>query len=90
MFIYAIYTRQRYTNTSREVLRIEGTLRSPVNTCITDITTGRQTINAYKIEKFMLSRYSYAQNRNGSAWVLIRQMMMWLQLRLDISSERLN
>ena len=36
--------------TSREVQRIEGILRSPVNTCYTEAITGRTTIDAYKIQ----------------------------------------
>ena len=64
-------------------MRIEGTLRSPVNTCITDANAGRVTINAYGIEKYMIDNYNRCQNKNGTAWVLIKQLIMWLQLRLD-------
>ena len=64
-------------------MRIEGTLRSPVNTCITDANAGRVTINAYGIEKYMIDNYNRCQNQNGTAWVLIKQLIMWLQLRLD-------
>ena len=42
--------RQKYVRTSREVQRIEGILRSPVNTCYTETITGRTTIDAYKIQ----------------------------------------
>ena len=83
MFAGVIYLRQMYVRTSREVLRIEGTLRSPVNTTITEAATGRMTINAYKIEDFMIDKFNNAQNRNGSAWVLIKQLISWLQFRLD-------
>jgi len=72
-----------YVRTSREVLRIEGTLRSAVNTSITEAATGRMTINAYQIEQFMIDKFNKAQNRNGSAWVLIKQLISWLQFRLD-------
>ena len=83
MFAGVIYLRQMYVRTSREVLRIEGTLRSPVNTTITEAATGRMTINAYRIENFMIEKFNSAQNRNGSAWVLIKQLISWLQFRLD-------
>ena len=54
-------------------MRIEGTLRSPVNTCITDANAGRVTINAYEIEKYMIDNYNQHQNKNGTAWVLIKE-----------------
>ena len=41
------------------------------------------TINAYKIEDYMIDKFNNAQNRNGSAWVLIKQLISWLQFRLD-------
>ena len=44
------FIRQKYVRTSREVQRIEGILRSPVNTCYTETITGRSTIDAYKIQ----------------------------------------
>ena len=64
--------RQKYVRTSREVMRIEGTLRSPVNTCITDANAGRVTINAYGIEEYVIDNYNTSQNKNGAAWVLIK------------------
>ena len=54
-------------------MRIEGTLRSPVNTCITDANSGRVTINAYGIEKYVIDNYNESQNKNGTAWVLIKE-----------------
>ena len=49
-----LWNRQKYVRTSREVQRIEGILRSPVNTCYTETITGRSTIDAYKIQvKFL-------------------------------------
>ena len=41
------------------------------------------TINAYQIENFMIEKFNKAQNRNGAAWVLIKQLISWLQFRLD-------
>ena len=70
---FKLIKRQKYVRTSREVMRIEGTLRSPVNTCITDANAGRVTINAYEIERYMLDNYNKHQNKNGTAWVLIKE-----------------
>lgn len=56
-------------------MRIEGTLRSPVNTCITDANSGRVTINAYGIEKYVINNYNINQNKNGTAWVLIKEII---------------
>ena len=70
--------RQKYVRTSREVMRIEGTLRSPVNTCITDANSGRVTINAYGIEKYVIENYNQSQNKNGTAWVLIKESFIKL------------
>ena len=70
---FKLIKRQKYVRTSREVMRIEGTLRSPVNTCITDANAGRVTINAYEIEKYMIDNYNKHQNKNGTAWVLIKE-----------------
>ena len=59
-------------------MRIEGTLRSPVNTSITDATAGRVTINAYGIEDYVIDNYNKNQNKNGAAWVLIKESFLSL------------
>ena len=59
-----LWNRQKYVRTSREVQRIEGILRSPVNTCYTETITGRSTIDAYKIQ---------VKSYNGKHWTDVAQ-----------------
>ncbi|XP_066090519.1 ATP-binding cassette sub-family C member 4 [Saccopteryx bilineata] len=75
--------RRYFLQTSRDVKRLESTMRSPVFSHLSSSLQGLWTIRAYRTEERFQELFDAHQDLHSEAWFLFLTTSRWFALRLD-------
>ncbi|KAM9674361.1 LOW QUALITY PROTEIN: ATP-binding cassette sub-family C member 4-like [Dama dama] len=78
--------RRYFSETSRDVKRLECATRSPVFSHLASSLRGLWTIRAYKAEQKFQKLFDIHQDLHSEAWFLVLTMSQWLAVYLDVIS----
>ena len=83
VFILFFLLRRFYLQTSRNVKRLEGVLKSPVFSQLSSSLNGLTSIRAFKAQNMMVDEFDYHQDIHSSAWFAHIATSRWLAVYLD-------
>jgi ABC-type multidrug transport system fused ATPase/permease subunit len=75
--------RLRYTVCSREIRRLESTLRSPIYSDFSATLDGLVTLRAYKLRQRATKAFLVELDQDSRAWFNFLMVARWLSFRLD-------
>lgn len=85
VYIFSI-ARNKYISSSREIKRLEATLRSPMYADFSATLEGLMTLRAYRLEHRVTASFDRQVDRNSRAWFSFLMVSRWLGFRLDLES----
>ncbi|XP_069577159.1 ATP-binding cassette sub-family C member 4-like isoform X2 [Brachyistius frenatus] len=83
LVIVFFFLRRYFLKTSRNVKRLESTVRSPVFSHLSSSLHGLWTIRAFRAERRLQKTFDAHQDVHSAAWFLFLTTSRWFALRLD-------
>nr|XP_020443413.1 LOW QUALITY PROTEIN: multidrug resistance-associated protein 4-like [Monopterus albus] len=83
LFLFFLYLRRYFLQTSRDIKRLESTTRSPVFSHLSSSLQGLWTIRAFGAEERFQKAFDAHQDLHSEAWFLFLTTSRWFAVRLD-------
>ncbi|KAM9344115.1 LOW QUALITY PROTEIN: ATP-binding cassette sub-family C member 4-like [Pholidichthys leucotaenia] len=78
-----LFLRHYFLQTSRDIMRLESTTRSPVFSHLSSSLQGLSSIRAFKVQKRFQQMFNEYQDLHSGAWFLFLTTSRWFAVRLD-------